>query len=258
MDKKESAAMLRFCIPQVITASRVVLGGGALYAAAFHQIDLAATLITLGAVTDGLDGPLARRLGAISEFGALFDYFADYLCYIVAPVMLSLLIAGESLGLLRLIVLGLPLLTGAIRYSRNAGLLKTQAFNEVGIPGLGTVFYAFFIVTLAFLDLRGIIGAVLHNRILLLTVVAVSCLMILPVRYPRLMKFKWISAPILLGFAVMPFMYTRVLAAIALALGFVYTVISPFFLLKSRNTQRSTAAAKESHRKDAKAQRREP
>jgi phosphatidylserine synthase len=227
---------LRFSIPQGITASRVILGGGALYAGAFQRVDLAATLITLGAVTDGLDGPLARRLGVISEFGALFDYFADYLCYIVAPVMLSLILA-ESHGLLSLIVLGLPLLTGAIRYSRNAGLLKTQAFDEVGIPGLGTVFYAFFIVTLAFLDLKPAIGPALLNRILLFTVVAVSCLMILPVRYPRLMKFKWISAPILLGFAVMPFVYPKVLAAIALALGFVYTTISPFFLLKPRNTR---------------------
>ncbi len=238
MNKKEPAAMLRFCIPQGITAFRVVLGGGALYAAAFHRVDLAATLITLGAVTDGLDGPLARRLGVISEFGALFDYFADYLCYIVAPMMLSLIITGESQGLISLMVLGLPLLAGAIRYSRNASLLKIQAFDEVGIPGLGTVFYAFFIVTLAFLDLGPTIGAVLLNRILLLTVVAVSCLMILPVRYPRLMKFKWISAPILLGFAVMPFVYTKVLAAIALALGFVYTAISPFFFLKPRNTRK--------------------
>jgi phosphatidylserine synthase len=236
VNNKEFAAMLRFGIPQGITASRVILGGGALYAGVFQRVDLAATLITLGAVTDGLDGPLARRLGVISEFGALFDYFADYLCYIVAPVMLSLSIA-ESHGPLSLIVLGLPLLAGAIRYSRNAGLLKTQAFDEVGIPGLGTVFYAFFIVTLAFLDLRSVLGAVLLNRILLLTVVAVSCLMILPVRYPKLMKFKWISAPILLGFVVMPFVYTKVLAAIALALGFVYTAISPFFLLKPRNTR---------------------
>jgi len=237
VDKNPSTSRLRFVIPQAITASRIVLGGSALYAAAFHRIGLAATLITLGAVTDGLDGPLARRLGVSSEFGALFDYFADYLCYIVAPVALSLLLAGETAGPFSLVALGFPLLTGAIRYSRNAGLIKTETFDDVGIPGLGTVFFAFFIVTLAFLDPGPVIGAELLKGILISTVVAVSCLMILPVRYPRLMKFRWIAAPILLGFALMPFVYTRTLAAVALALGFVYTAISPFFMKKPRNTR---------------------
>ena len=237
MGKKPWATILRFVIPQAITASRIVLGGSALYASAFRRPGLAATLITLGAVTDGLDGPLARRLGVSSEFGALFDYFADYLCYIVSPVALSLLIAGESAGPFSLIALGFPLLAGAIRYSRNAGLLRTEAFDDVGIPGLGTVFYAFFIVTLAFLDAGPAIGAVLLKGILVWTVVAVSCLMILPVRYPRLMKFRWLSAPILIGFAVMPFVYTKALAAVALALGFVYTAISPFFM-RPRNARK--------------------
>ena len=58
-------------------------------------------------------------------------------------------------------------------------------------------------------------------------------------RYPRLMKFKWIYAPILFGFAIMPFVYTRALAAITLALGLVYTAISPFFLHTPRNPRKS-------------------
>ena len=191
--------MLRFVLPQAITASRIVLGGSALYAAAFHRPGLAATLITLGAVTDGLDGPLARRLGVSSEFGALFDYFADYLCYIVAPVALSLLIAGESAGPFSLIALGFPLLTGAIRYSRNAGLLRTEAFDDVGVPGLGTVVYAFFVVTLAFLDVGPAIGATLLQGILIWTVVVVSMKHLLPLLVPMLMvKLKTISGRSLL------------------------------------------------------------
>ena len=72
-------------VPQLLTATRVVLGTYALMAALDGHLYVAATLISLGAVTDGLDGLAARWLNAASSFGALFDYFADYLCYVIAP-----------------------------------------------------------------------------------------------------------------------------------------------------------------------------
>ncbi len=53
---------------------------GAIITAVMRAV--AATFITLGAVTDGLDGWAARRLGVSSPFGALFDYFCDYLCFV--------------------------------------------------------------------------------------------------------------------------------------------------------------------------------
>lgn len=221
---------LRFIIPQTVTASRILFGGSALFAAIFRKADLAATLITLGAVTDGLDGPLARMLGVISEFGALFDYFADYLCYIVAPSVLSFVLVKEPPGVFSLIILGLPILSGAIRYARNAVWLRKENFAEMGFPGLGTVIYAFFIVTLTFIDLEEFISVILLKRLVLFIVLMLSCLMVLPLRYPKLMKFKWLAVPILLGFTLMPFFYSRILAGIALALGCVYTFVSPFFM----------------------------
>jgi archaetidylserine synthase len=230
MDVQGLQQVLRFCIPQTFTAARVALSGGALFAAVLGQTVLAAKLLTLGAVTDGLDGIAARKLGTTSEFGALFDYFADYLCYIVVPVILSFRLAGEPRSFLSLAILGLPLLVGCLRYARNAIWLRREDFAEVGIPGLGTLIYAFFIITLVFLDLEETVGTLIMNRVVLITVLWLSCMMALPVRYPKLMKFKLILVPILVGFCVMTFAFTKFLAAIALALGFVYTVISPFFV----------------------------
>ncbi len=221
---------LRFLVPQTLTASRVIFAGGAIFAASSSDVHLAATLITFGAVTDGLDGPIARKLGVTSEFGALFDYFSDYLCYIVAPSILSFILLKEPKDPLFITLLGLPLLTGAVRYARNGLRLRSENFADVGIPGLGTVIYAFFIVTLAFTRLEEIVGSFLLNRLILSTVCLVSCLMVLPVRYPKLMKFRWFSAIVLPGFVLMPFLYTRTLAAITLALGCIYTFVSPLFM----------------------------
>jgi phosphatidylserine synthase len=68
----------------VIGTLRVGCGAPALFAVHFQEEEFAATLITLGFITDGIDGPVARKLGVSSEFGASHDYFANYLCYIVA------------------------------------------------------------------------------------------------------------------------------------------------------------------------------
>jgi CDP-diacylglycerol--serine O-phosphatidyltransferase len=238
---------LKFLVPQALTASRTLLGGTAMFAAIFRKADLAAALITLGAVTDGLDGPLARKLGVASEFGALFDYFADYLCYIVAPSILSFLLMKEPTHPFALAVLGLPLLAGAIRYARNSIWLRNENFAEVGFPGLGTVIYAFFIVTLTYLHLEELIGVILLNRLILFVVLMLSCMMVLPLRFPKIMKYSWFSVPVLIGFTLMPFFFPRVLAAIALALGCVYTFFSPFLIHRRR---RKGQAARQKSRAD--------
>ena len=230
--------ILRFFIPQVITASRVLLSGAALSSAVFRRTQLTAILITLGAVTDGLDGSLARKLRATTEFGALFDYFADYLCYIVVPVVLSTLLIEQAADPLALFLLGLPLLAGIIRYARNAIWLRRENFEELGFPGLGTVFYAFFIVTLVFLDLENTIGAVMLRRSLFVIVPWLSCMMVLPLRYPKLMKYKLVLVPILLALCLMTFAFTKFLATCTLVLGFIYAVAAPFFI--SHHLQRGS------------------
>ena len=86
----------------MLTGSRVALGAAATVAALDGRFHTAAALITLGAATDILDGLLARRLGVASAFGALFDTFSDYLCFVVAPWTLTRagrkarLLAGQS------------------------------------------------------------------------------------------------------------------------------------------------------------------
>ena len=177
---------LRAAAPQVLTAARVMLGAAAVDKASGGEPRTAAALITLGAATDILDGFLARRLGVASEFGALFDTFTDYLCFVVAPWALTRALVGVDAGVAHEALLALPLLTAALRYARNSLLIVTQRGEVRELPGLATVFFAFLPVAAVFLDARALVGASALSAALTFFVVAFSLLMVAPVRYPKL------------------------------------------------------------------------
>jgi CDP-diacylglycerol--serine O-phosphatidyltransferase len=213
-------------LPHLATASRVALGAAAVIAALGDELFLAASLITLAALADGVDGHLARRLGTSSPFGALFDYFCDYLTLVVAPWLLGRAILAGSPTVAQEVALALPLLTGAIRYARNGATMVTTR-EAPDLPGVGTVFSAFVSVTAVFLDAGtrlgpGPLGVVIPGAVAIL-----ALLMLAPVRYPKLTRFRGWSPTVLVLLAVMPFAGTTVLAATAVVLGLVYIAFAP-------------------------------
>ena len=76
-------------IPNVITLARLCLAGiiaGLLFVQSDTGVKVAGTLLILGFVTDMLDGPIARRLGQVTLFGAIFDIITDFLLF--SPALL--------------------------------------------------------------------------------------------------------------------------------------------------------------------------
>jgi CDP-diacylglycerol--serine O-phosphatidyltransferase len=187
-------------------------------------------LIILGVISDGFDGSVARKLNVASDFGALFDYFADYLCFIVAPSILSFLMLKEGVGALELAVLALPLLAGALRYSRMDGLRKIESFDEIGYPGLSTVLYTCYVVAVFFLAHQGFLGQRVLSQMILVSVPVFSALMLAPVRYPKLVNSKSVMIPVLAGLGLMPFVLTTGLAVLTVTVVVLYVVISPFLI----------------------------
>lgn len=221
---------LRFAAPQALTGTRVVLGAVATIAALDGRVHLAAALITLGGVTDGLDGPVARRLGVSSAFGALFDCFTDYLCFIVAPWMLTRALVASDGSIVHEALIGLPLVTGAIRSARNGLIIVAQAQVVRELPGLATVFFAFLPVAAVFLDAPAIVGGRGLSALLTFFVVVFSLLMVASVPYPKLTRFRGMSTPVLVLLALMPFIGTQVLAGIMLVAGLMYVALAHLFV----------------------------
>ena len=80
-------------LPNLLTILGLCAGLTAIRLAVEGRFEIAAGLIVLAAVIDGLDGPAARRLRAESAFGAELDSLSDFVCFGVAPGILVFLFA---------------------------------------------------------------------------------------------------------------------------------------------------------------------
>ncbi|MCF1707645.1 CDP-diacylglycerol--serine O-phosphatidyltransferase [Tabrizicola sp. J26] len=86
-------------LPNAVTILALCAGLTSIRYAMEGRFDLAAILIVLAAVLDGMDGTLARRLDATSTIGAELDSLSDFLAFGVAPALLIFRFAqGDAQG----------------------------------------------------------------------------------------------------------------------------------------------------------------
>ena len=131
--------MILINVPNVITMSRIILIPliiGLYYLPSdwlsLENKNLAATAVfILAAVTDWLDGYMARRLNQMSAFGAFLDPVADKL--IVVGALVVLLYLGRVDALVALIVIGREIAISALReWMAQIGASKSVAVNQLG------------------------------------------------------------------------------------------------------------------------------
>src|SRR5438876_11348283 len=92
----------------------------------WHQNLIATSLFIAAAVTDWLDGYLARKLNQTSAFGAFLDPVADKL--IVAAALIVLLKEGRVDAVVALIIIGRELAISALReWMASVGQAKSVA-----------------------------------------------------------------------------------------------------------------------------------
>ncbi|KWR92069.1 CDP-diacylglycerol--glycerol-3-phosphate 3-phosphatidyltransferase [Cupriavidus sp. IDO] len=91
----------------------------------------AAAFFIIAAVTDWLDGFLARRWNQTSSFGAFLDPVADKL--MVTAALLSLLALGRVADLIALVIIGREITISALReWMAQIGASKSVAVNFLG------------------------------------------------------------------------------------------------------------------------------
>lgn len=128
-----------FLIPSFITVIAIFCGFYALIAAIKGRFDHACLAIGLALILDALDGRVARRLNATSEFGREIDSLSDIVSFGVAPAILIYQWAfnglADDFGLL---VSFLFVACGASRLARfnvmAAAPLSEQKKHFVGLP----------------------------------------------------------------------------------------------------------------------------
>src|SRR6266571_6510405 len=171
-------------VPNILTWIRILmipLVIGVFYVpevwlSSWHRNLIATALFGAAAVTDWLDGYLARRLNQMSAFGAFLDPVADKL--IVVGALIVLLKEGRVDAVIALIIIGREIAISALReWMAKAGQAKSVAVAFIG--KLKTVSQMIAIPLLLLYDdnLLGLVdcpvlGTILINIAAVLTVVS--------------------------------------------------------------------------------------
>jgi len=85
-------------IPNSLTLLALCVGVTAMRFAIEGLWDRAVIAIVVAAVLDGLDGRIARALGATSHFGAELDSLSDFVCFGVAPAVVVYMWSLQEFG----------------------------------------------------------------------------------------------------------------------------------------------------------------
>lgn len=222
----------RVSAADVVTTANAVLGFVAVVVA-FGDVSLAARLMLLAAIADGLDGVLARRLGG-SEVGPYLDSLADVASFGVAPAVLVYAAVAEAWGL----VIG-------------AGAFVTAPFRTVALVLVPGLFVAMAVLRLALYTTYDtgsgrtmgvpstlaatIIGAavlsgMVGGGLLLWVTGAFVYLMVSPVKYPDLLARDALLMGVVHGLAVViPYRIGRAFPVALLTLGLAYLFFGPVF-----------------------------
>jgi len=175
--------LIRKSVPSMFTVGNLLLGMFSILLVFNEQPDLAAILVIVAMLCDGLDGRVARALDAQSEFGKQLDSLSDIISFGVAPAFIMYVSGFASYNLpVTWIVTAIFPICGALRLARfNVTSGIPGYFIGLPIPAAGGV-----LCTLA------LFAEELSPVILAVSMLLLSYLMISTVKYPN---FKKIGIP---------------------------------------------------------------
>lgn len=210
-----------------VTTANAALGFVAVVVA-FSDVELAARLVLLGAIADGLDGVVARAFGG-SRVGPYLDSLADVATFSVAPAVLvyatvdaSWPVSFDPLTARTAATAVLPALfvaMGVVRLGMYTAYDEGDQYTE-GVP-----------TTLAATIVSAAVLCGVHDPTLLLAGTgAFVYLMVSRIRYPDLLARDALLMGVVHALAVLvPYRFGRTFPWALLTLGFAYLVAGPLF-----------------------------
>ena len=195
------------------------------YSGAYH---LAASLIFLGLLADGLDGIVARRFGN-GKLGEYLESLADMISLSVAPLMLFYITYFKSVILEPI---QYYLLVGVLVFSLLCGLIRLSSFSLMKqkeyFHGLPTSASALFLVLMSYI--------VVEVWFVLPVIVVLSSAMLSPIRFPKpSMTVNLITAVLIVGVILFDGVYSQIAPLVLLGALCVYIIGGPLYLYQKKN-----------------------
>ena len=227
----------RLGLADAITVANAALG---FVATAVATVDptLAARLILLAAIADGLDGVVARARGS-TPAGEYLDSLADVASFAVAPAVFVFalarneFVAGGTLpGGSILLLLAVPAAFVAMAVVR-LGLYTAYDLGDAHTEGVQTTLAATLLATIHLADVAGVLGV--SEGLLLLGLAGLSVyLMVAPISYPELFARDALLLGGLQALALLfPSFTGRVFPRGLLLFALAYLLLAPAFYWRS-------------------------
>lgn len=175
--------MIAKSIPSLLTVGNLFLGIISIILVFNEKPEMAAMMVLIAMLLDGVDGRVARALNAQSEFGKELDSLSDVISFGVAPAFIMYVVAFQDLNpAMAWIITALFPICGALRLARfNVVSGSPGYFIGLPIPAAGGV-----LATMALFKADIPVPVMLASTLLL------SLLMVSTIRYPN---FKKVGIP---------------------------------------------------------------
>lgn len=216
----------RLGLADAVTVGNAVLGFIAVLVA-FDDVELAARLVLLAAIADGLDGVIARYRGG-TEAGPYLDSLADVASFAVAPAILVyaalarelVLDVGEPTVELVAVLLGTGLFVGMAVV--RLGLYTAYDTSEHYTEGVQSTLAATVIGA-------AVLSGLTSPALLLAVMFTFAVLMVVPIQYPDLLaRDAFIMGTIHALAVLVPGAFGRTFPVALLTLGLAYLFLSPW------------------------------
>lgn len=224
-----------YILPNLFTSLNVFCGFFAVILSIEGNFRLAASVIVIAGLCDGLDGKIARATRTSSRFGVEYDSLADLVSFGIAPALMFYLWAMTPLGRLGWLAGFLFTICGALRLARfntQSGTGSNEFFVGLPIPAAAGMLAT----TVLFCD-RLLLTDSIPPVLFLLPMYGLSFLMVSTIRYHSFKKphlFRRINFNVLVG-VILVFIFIATEPQIALFLfGVVYVASGPISIFRHR------------------------
>ncbi len=244
-----------FLVPAAITSLGLLSGFYSLISSINHHFELAATMIAVAFICDGLDGRVARMSRTSSQFGIEYDSLSDVVAFGVAPAGLIYMFALTTVGNIGWALSGAYVVCAALRLARfntQVGTIDKRRFAGLPVPG-AAIMIAGLVLAYSYFEFN---SARLLSAFAAPLTLALACLMISRVPYPSFKSIKHrdhvpleLFALVLIGVAVM----ITIPQLSVFALGCAYVLSGPYLYLRGQRIARLEPPVESSSRQNQEA-----
>lgn len=223
--------MLRKSLPNVFTVGNLFLGIIAIILVFDDRPGLAAMMVIIAMLLDGVDGRVARALNVQSEFGKELDSLSDVISFGVAPAFIMYVVAYTNVPpATAWFTTAVFPICGALRLARFNVIDSTPGyFIGLPIPAAGGI-----LSTLALFHQE------LNTYILMASSLLLSYLMVSTIKYPSFKKMGfprttlWLTGIIILAVAAISLAYPSTLSKLVLVPLVLYALYGTFLGLRKK------------------------